>query len=73
MNRYPIAKDDGGWKKYQVAMIFRVCHLVMGKLIPFNSHLLKVSLKRSHDLIDPLIYITFICRKFTVSDFGEDK
>ena len=38
MNQYPMAKDDGGWKKYQVAMIFRVCHLVMGKLIPFNSH-----------------------------------
>ena len=37
MNRYPIAKDDGV-EKYQVAMIFRVCYLVMRKLIPFNLH-----------------------------------
>ena len=38
MNRYPIAKDDGLEKKYQVAVIFRVCYLVMRKLIPFNLH-----------------------------------
>ena len=68
MNRYPIAEDDGGWKKIPRSNDFPSLLSCYGKTDTL-LFALKVSLKRSHNLLDPLVYINFICRRFTVSDF----